>query len=443
MLTWISLMHSEKGNCMTNDKKLEMFFDHDRWEMLIDRADQKGIDKKLLISLCEPKTRVRLLEHISSGKYRIAPPHIAEIPKDDGTMREVFVNEPIDRIFLSLYNDLMFELYHDAIHPACKSYQKGIGCGKIVKEISARVADLPDNIPAYKADLSKYFDSVNLQTVEKTLKRFSTGSVLDQIIWEYYHNDLVFDKQNNLIKRYGSLKQGCAFASFLANVILYPIDEVLSHLDILYVRYSDDILMIGPDAETAITCLKAMLTPMGLALNPKKIERIRPDKWFSFLGFSIKGTDITFSKKTVRNFQKEIEHRTIKNRKQTVEQAVRSVNSYLHRGYIIDGNRFGFGSYFLPIVNVKADLITMDNFVKDCIRAVDSGKRTIGGIGVNTYLPEGVVQRGKGKNVTANRQKWKDKYGDEVISGYYTLSCMQNAIRQGKSVYESLVRCAA
>ena len=93
---------------------------------------------------------------ILEDNYEIAPPHQALIPKDNGEFRTVYVNENIDRIFLSIVNDLLFELCPGMIHQSCKSYQKGIGCGKVVQEISHKLK--PDlhqhlnDILGFKAD---------------------------------------------------------------------------------------------------------------------------------------------------------------------------------------------------------------------------------------------------------------------------------------------------
>ena len=70
-----------------------------------------------------------MAEAMLNGKYQITPPHIAQIPKDNGEFRTVYVNEPIDRIILNIANDLLFDLMPEMIHPACKSYQVGIGSG--------------------------------------------------------------------------------------------------------------------------------------------------------------------------------------------------------------------------------------------------------------------------------------------------------------------------
>lgn len=121
------------------DILLEKVFEAERWEAAINKGFFKGIDKGELRQLCGPETRVRLAMAILEDNYEIAPPHQALIPKDNGEFRTVYVNENIDRIFLSIVNDLLFELCPGMIHQSCKSYQKGIGCGKVVQEISHKL----------------------------------------------------------------------------------------------------------------------------------------------------------------------------------------------------------------------------------------------------------------------------------------------------------------
>ncbi len=93
----------------------------------------------------------------------------------------------------------------------------------------------------------------------------------------------------------------------------------------------------------------------------------------------------------------------------------------------------------MPTVNVTEDLLELNKFAMDCIRAVDSGKTKVGGLGENLQMNGRVVCRGTGKNVAANKKKWIDKYGDVKIEKYLTLLEMRNALRMGKSIYESLL----
>ena len=246
---------------MENDLILNKFFEMPRWEYAIHKGFNKGIRKDQLLMLTKPDTRAVLYKLIKNGEYRISPPHIALIPKDNpGEFRTVYVNEPFDRIVLSIANDLLFELMPEMIHPRCKSYQKGIGCGNVVKQISKEICSYKtDGVIGWKADLSKYFDSVPIRYIDDVFDRIELKygkSKLIDLIRDYYHSDIYFDENVDLKSSFQSLKQGCAVAAFLADAMLYNIDEKLSKLKGVYTRYSDDILFVGEDCQLAMDSLK-------------------------------------------------------------------------------------------------------------------------------------------------------------------------------------------
>ena len=417
-----------------SDILLQKFFEMKRWEQALETGVDKHIDKGELRKLCTPEIRVNMYNAIISDNYEIAPPHQAAIPKDNGDMRIVYVNENVDRIFLSIINDLFFEMFPEFIHPSCKSYISGIGCGKVVQQVSREMSHINRNKVGFKADLSKYFDSVPLKYIDKIFDRMELKvgkSKIIDIVRKYYHADLCFDIDGNLIEHYQSLKQGCAVASFLADAVLYDIDNTMNMFDIYYTRYSDDILVIGNDWLSAYGMLKTMLNDMQMQLNPKKVEFVYKDKWVKFLGFNIKGNQITLSKSRVKSFQKEIEACTIKQRNITPKRALNKVNTYLYKG---DG-KYSWATSVLPIVNVQKDIDTLNEFVLDALRACMTGKRKIGGLGSVNDKDDYTILRGVGKNVTANRNKTpKD------IDGFLSIRCMQNALLTRRAVFETLVR---
>lgn len=416
------------------DILLQKFFEKARWEEALEVGVGKGIDKGELIKLTTPEVRVAMYNAIITDNYEIAPPHQAQIPKDNGDVRIVYVNENIDRIFLSIANNLFFELFPEFIHKTCKSYQSGIGCGKIVQEVSRWVVNTNRKEVGFKADLTKYFDTVPIKYIDDVFDRMEEKvgkSKIIDIVRKYYHTDLCFDINGDLIEHYQSLKQGCAVASFLADAVLYNIDRALSSMYGYYVRYSDDLLVISDDHDNAFLVLKMMLNNMGLTLNPKKVEAIYPDRWFKFLGFNIKGSQITLSKTRVKRFQKEIEARTVKQKNISMTRAINQVNNYLYRG---DG-RFSWATSVLPIINVEKDIETLNLFVMDAIRSCATNKKKIGGLGSVIDKSDYTILRGIGKNVSANRVKT-----DSEIAGFLTLKCMQNALLTNRALYETLVR---
>lgn len=415
------------------DKILQMFFESDRWEYALNKGVDKHISKSQLYQLTKPETRAAMYQAIKEGHYEIAPPHTAQIPKDNGDFRTVYINEPMDRVFLSIANDLLFELMPEMIHPACTSYQKGIGCGKIVQDISRRICQTEGDVIGWKSDFSKYFDSVPIRFIDEAFDRVEEKyghSAIIYVLRKYYHCDLYFDIDGNLKEIYQSLKQGCSVASWLANVIMYSLDERLSVLEGEYVRYSDDALFVGPDYFKAMTIMEEEVAKRDMKLNPKKIEYLTHTRWFKFLGYSIKGADISISSTRIKSFQKEIEARTIRLKDTKLCKAVNAVNRYLYHG----NGEFSWTTQILPVCNVKKDILILNEFVMDCLRAVVTKKKKVGGLGYVANQSDGCIQRGIGRNVRANREKT-----EKEIAGYLTITCMQNAMITNRAAYRTLV----
>lgn len=414
--------------------KFKMIFDKDRMERLLNQAYEKNINVALLRKLMQPEYQMQLYNALLSKEYKIFPPHKAKIPKDNGDFRTVYVNEDLDRIYLSLYNDMMFELHSCFISVYCKSYQKGISCPNTVKEVSKQL----ENYNGYKADMTHYFDSTPLKQINKLFDKLKMSTIVDLPVREYYNSNLVFDENDNLIEEYAGMKQGCAFSTFLANAMLYDIDEKLGNMkDLLYVRYSDDILFVGKESEKAMKILKRELKKLGLKLNPKKTEKITNDRWFDFLGFKIKGKKITFSTKSISNIKKEIEKITIKyNGKISQDKIINKINAHLYKNFTVNNKRaFGWGEYFLTTVNVEKDIRIIDEWIKDCIRACKTGKKKVGGIGSVNDRGNYTLVRGKGKHVSSNL-----KNTSKIIYGYVSMVDMWRTINHSKDLYRLKAR---
>lgn len=418
---------------MKEDKILTMFFAPERWQAAIAKGVDKDISKATLYQFTKPQTRAEMYRRIRDGQYKIMPPHAALIPKDNGEYRTVYVNEPCDRILLSIANDLLFEIMPEMTHPRCRSYQKGIGCGRVVQEVSRKIQDAHGAVIGWKSDLSKYFDSVPLGYVDEAFDKVETKygkSALIDVIRAYYHTDLYFDTDGTLCSRYQSLKQGCSVAAWLADVILYHIDARLAGLDGYYVRYSDDMLFVGRDYTAAMSVLTSELEKMHMRLNPKKVEYLDANHWFKFLGYSIKGRAISLSSTRIKTFQKEIESRTTGRRGTTLAKAVNAVNRYLYKGY----GGHSWATQVLPVINVKEDIDTLNAFVLDCLRAVGTGRHRVGGLGYVKTQDTGCIARGRGRNVRANRTKTPSR-----IDGYASIGCMRSALVTSRAAYATLV----
>ena len=418
---------------------IEMFT-NERWETVLKKAEDKGLDRKLIHSLESPEERQKLFVMIYTDSYNIFPPHIAKIPKDKpGEFREVYINTDRDRIVLSLINDCLADMFSDMVHPQCKSYQSGTSTQKVVKQISNEIIHLDNSHKLHKigvkSDFSKYFDTVKIEYIDKafeTVERkldFEKGTEpVMNLLRRYYHQDIYFDSEGNLQERYQSLKQGCAVASWLANVLLYDLDEYMSNKYAIYYRYSDDCVCIDRDTSHVVDDMNKIIKPYGVTLNPKKVEDLYSDKWFKFLGFNIKGSMITLSKNRVKKFQNEVEKRSIKKKKCSGAQARKSIIKYLYEG------EYCWATSCLGTINVEHDLEEMNGFIMDCIRACETGKKKIGGLGSCMDKEDYTIVRGRGRHVSTNSKKVVK------IENYLTVKCLSTDLKMSKEIFETVVR---
>lgn len=435
------------------DKLLAMVFDSSRWEKAIDKGYAKDISPTTLRWICNPQTRLEWYYRVINGTYEVNVFHIAEIPKPDGGIREVYVAEAPDRIFLSIVNDCLVELFRDTmISKHCRSYLPNEGCQQIVQDTSREIVRLNKQLPnkevILKVDLRKYFDTVKIEYIDDVFNRveialgFETGTEpIINVLRKLYHRNLVFDKYNNLIEHYGSLMQGCAISGFLADVVLYDIDELMTKECKYYVRYSDDMLIVDSDIDKAKSILDRELPKYGVALHPKKCERHTANDFVSFLGFKIRGSQITLSKNRVKKLQKEIISRTLNKPNISEKQAKYNVLNFLYG----NGDDFSWATACLGTVNIDADLIEIDNFIKDCLRAckIRETKKhkskisiaDLGGLGSVDNLPDKTILRGKGRKVRTYRDRT-----EKTIQNYKTMNCLSKAYKLGKPIYEATVR---
>lgn len=437
----------------------QAFTEPDRWRKAIQHGLDKGIDRATLTALCDERTRTALYLAIRDGQYNMLPPHTAQIPKRDidpatglHKMRTVYVSEAPDRVLGSLAYDLLMDTCRDMIHPTCQSYQPGISCGKVVKEFSRDVIRYTEQMGGhhvqvgFKSDLSKYFDSVPVEYIDAAfdvvITRYGDDALIE-CLRHYYHDDryLDYDKDTHQwqVKHlYMSLRQGCAVAAWLADVVLYHIDERISQLNVKYVRYSDDILCVGPDYQQAFSILTEELDKMGMKLNPKKVEPVTDDRWINFLGYSVKGAAITLSSCAIESIREQIEAVTLdriprnnRDPKPKLASVVAAVHRILYRGF----KDYSWATRVLRTVNVKEDLLTLDEWIRDCIRATQTGHRRVGGIGWDRQRKVGCIARGRGQHVTNNH------HAVPHIEGYHCIPLMAGILRASRAAYDTTVKC--
>lgn len=347
---------------------LQMAFSFEFVNNCIEKGLTKSIPRRILADLCTADFRQQLYKQIENGEYKLSPPKVAKIPKDNGSFREIYICKPLDRIILTLLNSALDYEYGGLLSDACVSYRKGMSCANVVREIPGNM------LTGYKLDLSKYFDSVPQDVLNRTLKELKLDKPIEKLLLEFYNDNRVI-VDNKIVNRYKSLGQGCATASFLSNYLLRNFDNQMLQLCDFYRRYSDDMLLLGTNADDALAVAKRELGALGLAINPDKIEQITPDKEFKFLGFGIKGDTVTISLKDMARKKSEVKHALkLVDRSLPLEQRLpKAIESVKHIFFNYSDPCYGWLYIKALGVNDYARIAELDNYCKDCIRASLTG----------------------------------------------------------------------
>lgn len=422
---------------MSEDIKMEMLCDSAIWQDVLNsirRKKGRRVDIQAFSAMADSVGRARLIQGIADGEYTISPPRTLYVDKITGIylsykeaayrdfkeVRTLYApSQPLDGIVLAVLSSIYNKLYGDMIHPSCRSYQKGVGVRTIVHE--DLIPRLRRNERGYKLDLSKYFDSVNRETLDATLKSMDSGSPVDSLVWKHFHDDRVYINEE-LTPRYMAIRQGNALGTLLANLALRDVDEELSKMDVLYLRYADDILVLGPEADAALDKLRGMLSKKGLKLNDKKTTPIDSNKPFTFLGCEILGDKVDMSEDSYNRIKRKIRlicrpHKYIpKESREEQIKAIRKINWLLRDGHYADQRNFGWERYFYSVINNPVRLRRLDQYIRDHVKGVFVGRQT---------------QHRKAKAMTS----------DSMLNamGYKSLLRMYGASKCGPDVYTAEV----
>jgi len=105
------------------------------------------------------------------------------------------------------------------------------------------------------------------------------------------------------IKR--GIPRGASLSPLLGAFYLLDLDRKMERLDVKYVRYMDDILILAKTRwklKKAIKVLNQTFDELKLEKHPDKTTIGRVEKGFDFLGYHISPEGLSLAKKTVENF---------------------------------------------------------------------------------------------------------------------------------------------
>lgn len=290
---------------------LEEAADPGRWQdFLTYRTDRRRLspaEEQELRDFVERGAYLPLCELAAEGGFPGQLPCRKTINKEGSRKKRVVYSFPGDAgIFLKFiaWRLSRFDAYFSE---NCYSFRQGHGVQQAIRRLR-RDPRVPVSY-CLKIDISDYFNSID---VDILLDKLDFVRREDPRLYGLFASILteprVMENGRIVPDRHGAMA-GIPVSPFFANVYLTETDRYFAGQDVLYFRYSDDILLFAPSMEELERCRDALtrqLSGLGLSLNPDKVRTCAPGEPLEFLGFSYHAGQIDLSGNTIRKAKRRI-----------------------------------------------------------------------------------------------------------------------------------------
>lgn len=317
---------------------------------------------------------------------------IKQIVNKEGTRKKriVYTFEGDEGLFLKYIAWQLFR-FDDYFCPNCYAFRRSRG----VKDAISRIRSNPHVGEQYclKVDISNYFNSID---VEKLMTKLSFVEDRDPALYRLFARILREDrvvKDGHIVRELHGAMAGIPISPFFANVYLRDVDYYFNDKNVIYFRYSDDIILFADSEEELIQYqqeLYTQLAELGLRLNPDKIHTAAPGEVWEFLGFSYCQGEIDLSDNTLNKTKAKIKRKAEALRRWQRKKGLSPEKAAI--GLIHTMNRKFYGApngpgdpdsrdddftwsrWFFPCLTVDTGLRELDEYLQEYIRYAVTGR---------------------------------------------------------------------
>ena len=301
--------------------------------------------------------------------------------------RVVYTYPPAENMVLKLLTWLLIREYDGIFGKNLWSFRPGRGAKDAIRFLT-RTPDI-GQMYAYKADISNYFNSVD---VERLLPMLEELTVENPELYAFLRRLLIEDRvmdRGDVITEPKGIMAGTPLASFYANLYLAELDRYFSERGILYARYSDDLILFArteEEREEHIRFIRRFLEDRHLRLNPDKEVCTEPGERWEFLGFSYQNGTVDIAEVSGRKLRAKMRRKTRALRRWQMRKGlsgekaakafIRAFNRKLFEQ--TEDHDLTWARWYFPVISTTDSLKKIDRYAQDCIRYLMSGTRTKG-----------------------------------------------------------------
>ncbi len=301
-----------------------------------------------------------ITERIRMRKYKPLPVRRVQIPKPDGTKRNLGIPSVKDRWLQQAVYQVLNPIFEREFSDSSYGFRPGRKCEDAIVKALELMNDGYDWL--VDMDLSKFFDNVNqdilMILVHKVIKDPDTESLIRRFLQSGVLVEGTFEET-----RIGT-PQGGNLSPLLANIYLNEFDKELESRGLRFTRYADDCVIYVRSEAAANRVMKSVIRwleeKLRVQVNVTKTKVCRPNDT-KYLGFSFyKRNDKWRPKphlKSVQKFKQKLHGYSKRSWSVSMDYRVSKLNPVI-RGWI---------NYF-RICDMKTLMKDMDGWLRVRIR---------------------------------------------------------------------------
>ena len=279
------------------------------WRDVLKNKPKEGVDCITYEMFEENKKEYlkELWEELVNHTYECLPVQLVPLYKGEKVryislycMRDKVVQNSISRELSLLYE----AEFSDSVY----AYRRGKSALQAAQVIEKNIVKTGKGY-ALRTDIHAFFDCILHDVlIEKLREKIREEDVMNLILKIIQTSSL--EKNGELAEKKIGIYQGATIAPILSNIYMMDIDRKVERDVGFYIRYSDDILLLFPGYEAAISYKKQLslyLEGVGLSLNEQKTEILSFEEGFEFLGYRFDGSGISVPQKAEQQLEQRLE----------------------------------------------------------------------------------------------------------------------------------------
>lgn len=323
-----------------------------------------GVDKMEVESLKDylVTNKDELITSIQRGKYRPNPVRRVEIPKENGSKRQLGIPTVVDRVIQQSISQLLIPIYEPQFSPHSYGFRPRRNAHQALRQCQKHITEGYNY--AVDMDLEKFFDKVShSKLIDVLSRRIKDGRVIS-LIHRYLNAGVM--EEGRYESSVQGVPQGGPLSPLLSNIMLNELDRELERRGHRFVRYADDVVILCKSRRSAQRTLKNIVPfiedKLFLKVNEEKsqVTHIRNVKFLGYSFYITKGEGrLRIHPKSVQKMKAKIKELTSRSNGWGNERRKKALHQYI----------IGWVHYF-KLADMKTLLIRVDEWYRRRLRMV-------------------------------------------------------------------------